>query len=109
MATSRLIAGLALTFGLIGASAAPLDGVWRSEGWASLYEVRGRLLRSFEVTHNTCVAGFSAERIASQTVEDGATFRLRHGELLYLMPGEDEDHKRLQHLAGLVRFLDWGL
>lgn len=87
MANSKLMAALALTLGLSRPSSASLNGVWRSEGWASLYQVRGKLLRSFEVTRKTCVEGFSAERMDSQTVENGATFGVHRGDLLYLIPG----------------------
>jgi hypothetical protein len=76
------------------------EGVWRSEGYGNVYEVRGSVLRSFEVTSRTCVAGFTARRITSEAPGQEA-FRVRHGDVFFVSPAGDDDHKLLRYRDGL--------
>src|SRR5205809_2903247 len=57
-----------------GASAG-LDGVWRSQGWGFVYEVRGADWQPFEVTSTTCVAGSKAKRVTNGPRGSAATFQ----------------------------------
>ena len=80
----------------------PVNGVWRSEGWASVFEVKGAEMRSFEMTRSTCVPGFSATRHVEVGGGSTVSFRSRKGERFSINPGEDERHKRLQRPGGLT-------
>jgi Peptidase family S41 len=74
-------------------SAQSLDGVWRSQGYGDVFRVQGRDLREFEVTSKTCVAGFVARRVATHDRE--AAFKIADGGILFLKPGDSDDHKLL--------------
>jgi hypothetical protein len=102
MITPKLFAALVLIASSMNASTRSLDGLWRSEGWGSLYEMKGMTLRSFEVTRTTCVAGFSARRIFDGTVENKSTFRSPKEGLFYIVDGADEAHASIQRAAGLI-------
>lgn len=72
---------------LASAQQPPLDGFWQSEGYGFVFEIRGPVLKAFEVTATTCVPGFTARRrqppapgkeAVFATKEDGA-FLVRAG------------------------------
>ncbi|HEY1215732.1 MAG TPA: hypothetical protein VGE93_19035, partial [Bryobacteraceae bacterium] len=88
--------------GSLSASPQSIDGVWRSEGWASVYEIHGPELRLFEVTTSTCVPGVSAKRLVNMTSGDTVSFRSHKGDVFYVAPGKDGPHKRLQRPGGLI-------
>lgn len=99
---SGLIAAGLLILNSINAYAQSMEGVWRSEGWASVYEIHGPELRVFEVTMSTCVPGVRAKRIVNVSSGSTVTFRSRNGDVFFVLPGEDEQHKRLQPRGGLI-------
>lgn len=39
-----------------------LDGVWRTEGYGYVFDIRGDRWTAYEVTSTTCVPGFIATR-----------------------------------------------
>jgi len=82
---------------LLAASAAAqsLDGVWRSQGYGYVFEVHGREWKTFEVTTETCVAGFTAQWAPGPE----ATFKSNEGDSFLVRPGAAADHK-LVHFEG---------
>ena len=76
-----------------------LDGVWRSQGYGSVYVIKGSLLTAFEVTAATCVPGISAARMAVAVPGRDATFRGHSGDVYFIRSGGEGDHKRL-HVDG---------
>ena len=105
--TLNLILMAVLLARAVSASTHPVDGIWRGEGWGSVYEVHGTTLkafevttttcvRGFEVTTTTCVRGFEAERFSPENPGDSAAFRTRNGDVLKIVPDGDGEHKRIQ-------------
>ena len=43
-------------------SAQSLEGIWQTEGYGYVFEVKGNRLQAYEVTAKTCVPGFTATR-----------------------------------------------
>lgn len=97
----KVLAIIALTTGFLSASSNLLDGVWRSDGWGLVYQIHGDALRAFEITSTTCVAAFKAKRLSRTTPGQEAIFRARGGTF-NILPGNDENHRRLVHPAGLT-------
>jgi hypothetical protein len=98
-----LIAALLLLvalFGVAGKSvAAPLDGIWQSQGYGYVFEFQGSALRAFEMTKATCVRSFSAKREGREFNGRDATFRGPEGLVLSIEAGITQDH-RLAHIEG---------
>jgi hypothetical protein len=90
---------------LAGLRAAPqsLDGVWQSQGYGNVYEIRGSTLRAFEVSTRTCVPGFAAKRLSIAIPGREATFKERGGGMFFIGSGIDSDHKTLNHPDGLSK------
>jgi hypothetical protein len=94
--------GVFLTGTLVLASstaAQSLDGVWRSQGYGYVIEIHGPVLKSFEVTAQTCVPGFTAKRDTSVVAGREATFKTTDGDVLFVRTGGSSDH-RLLHYDG---------
>jgi hypothetical protein len=72
-----------------------LEGVWRSQGYGYVFEIRGLELRAFEVTATTCVPGLTARRAATAVPEREATFETKDGMTFFIRAGGDKDHKLL--------------
>jgi hypothetical protein len=72
-----------------------LDGVWRSEGYGSVYLIKGPQLTAFEVTATTCVPGINAVRKAVAVPGREATFQAQGGDVYFVRSGGEDDHKRL--------------
>ncbi len=85
----------AVPFALVPAPAAPVDGVWRSQGYGYVFAIEGRTLRAFEVTSTTCVPGFTAERDPADVPGREATFKTPEGQTYFIRDGGPDDHKRL--------------
>ena len=70
-----------------------LNGVWRSQGYAYVFEIRGPDLKAFEVTATTCVLGFTAQlqRVAGPGRE--ATFKSKDEGVFFIRTGGTDDHK----------------
>jgi len=77
------------------AAAQPLDGVWRSRGYGYVFEVHGPEWRTFEVTTETCVAGFTAKGAPGPET----TFKSNEGDSFLVRPGGSVDRK-LVHFDG---------
>jgi len=80
-------------------SAQSLDGVWRSQGYGYLFQIRGDAWKAFEVTSMTCVAGFTARRAANAASDREAAFRMTDGGTFFVRTGGTGDHKLL-HFDG---------
>ncbi len=100
MIPPKLIALAAVLAGSIGAVSQSSEGIWRGEGWGSVYEIRGPALQSFEVTEATCVPGFSATRISQENTRGEIRFRANNRDV-YIV-ASDEAHKSLRRPAGLI-------
>ena len=83
-------------------AAGVLDGVWRSQGWGLVYQVRGADWQAFEVTSTTCVAGTKAKRITSARPGSEATFQIRRGDVFSIVDDGGSDHKRITTPTGLT-------
>src|SRR5215831_2245192 len=79
----------------------PLDGVWRSQGYGYVYDIRGSTLKAFEVTRTTCVLGFTAHRQNASAVSHQADFRTKDGDIYFVRTDGEPDHKLL-HSEGAV-------
>ena len=97
-----MLAPLVLIAVPLNASPQSNDGVWRSEGWASVYEIDGPALRSFEVTNSTCTPGFRAKLASVPDSARGPAFRSREGDTFYVLAGQDGEHRRLKPTGGLI-------
>ncbi len=75
MVTGKVAVVAAVLAAVCRAGSTPLDGVWRSAGWGDVYVIRGASWETYEVTSSTCVAGFTARRVAP----GGNRFRARDG------------------------------
>src|SRR5512135_3160127 len=77
-----------------------MDGVWRSQGYGYVFQVRGASLHAFEVTQTTCVPGFEAERDDGVVGPDReATYKASMGIVFFIRSGGTSDHKVL-HVEG---------
>jgi hypothetical protein len=97
----QVILTAVLAVDCFGASGA-LDGVWRSQGWGFLYQVRGADWQAFEITKTTCVAGSKAKRVTGGRPGSEVTFQIRRGNLFSIVDDGDSDHKRITMLTGLT-------
>jgi hypothetical protein len=102
MSIGATAALLLLTFGSLKAAPQSMQGVWQSQGWGSVYEIHGPVLRSYEITTSTCVPAFSARWRASESSADQATFRSSKEGTLYVVVGEGPDHMRVQRHGALT-------
>jgi hypothetical protein len=102
MIAFKLMAIAALAAGSVNASLHPIDGVWRSQGWGFVYQIRGAALQAFEVTSTTCVRGFKAEGLPSEAPGRKAKFRSHGGDVFYIATDGDDDHARVVHPGGLT-------
>jgi hypothetical protein len=85
---------------LLSASSAQtpsFDGVWRSQGYGDVFEIKGPNLRAFEVTATTCVPGLTAVRDDSTIAGREATFRTEDGAEFFIRAGGSADHKILHN------------
>jgi hypothetical protein len=74
-----------------------LDGVWRSQGYGYVFEIKGPNLRAFEVTATTCVPGLAAVRGDSAIAGREATFRTQDSAVFFVRAGGSSDHKILHN------------
>jgi hypothetical protein len=76
-----------------------LDGLWRSQGYGYVFELRGSHLKAFEVTSMTCVLGFTA-RLQPITIAGGdsgsaATFVSNDGRRFFIRTGNSQGHRSM--------------
>ncbi|MDQ2710972.1 MAG: S41 family peptidase [Acidobacteriota bacterium] len=102
MIVFKLIAVVTLAVGYVIASPHPIDGIWRSDGWGFVYKISVADLQAFEITSTTCVLGVKATRLSREAPGHEASFRARNGDMLYIVAGGDDDHKRIERPAGLT-------
>lgn len=102
---SRLLRAVPLLvlFAGAGSSASPpsLDGVWRSQGYGYVFEIRGSTLKAFEVTTTTCVPGFMAQRRSAIVPGQEAAFRTKDNDTYFVRTGGAADHKLLHQMGAL--------
>jgi hypothetical protein len=79
--------------------AASLDGVWRSQGYGYVVEIRGPVLKAYEVTETTCLPGFTARRDDTAVAGREATFKTEDGTVYFIRAGGLDDH-RVLHSEG---------
>src|SRR5579862_5216808 len=75
-----------------GVQAQSLDGVWRSEGYGTIFEIQGSTVRTFQVTTTTCVPWFTADRDPSNIAGREATFAPAHGDRFFIRTGGTTKH-----------------
>lgn len=76
-----------------------VDGLWRSEGYGSVFEIHGGKLRSFEVTATTCMPGYQAEREDTSIEGSEVTFKTEDGDQFFVRHGGMADHKVLHYVG----------
>ncbi len=81
------------------AQTSSLDGVWRSQGYGDVLEIKGPMLKSFEVTATTCVPDGTAHRDDAPIAGREATFITPQGSVFFIRSGGADDH-RLLHNEG---------
>ncbi len=101
MLKPQLLLGTAFALKCLGISA-DVDGVWRSQGWGFVYQVRGADWKVFEVTSSTCVTGTTAKRVTTGPPTGVSTFRSRDGDVFSIAADGDSNHKRITTPNGLV-------
>jgi len=74
-----------------------LDGVWRSLGYGDALEIKGSMLKSFEVTATTCVPDGTARREEIRIAGREATFKTPQGNVFFIRAGGTSDHKLLHN------------
>jgi hypothetical protein len=79
------------------AQTSSLDGVWRSQGYGHVLEIKGLMLKSFEVTATTCVPDGTARREEVQITGREATFKTPQGSVFFIRAGGTADHKLLHN------------
>jgi hypothetical protein len=72
-----------------------MDGVWRSQGYGNVFEIRGATLNTFEATTTTCVPGGAATVDTTAVAGRIATFRTPGGGEMFVRAGGSADHKLL--------------
>jgi hypothetical protein len=96
----RMIQRALLSMFLLGRivpAAQSLDGVWRSQGYGSVFEINGPDMGTFEVTTETCVSGFSAKRDAISARDQEASFKSNEGDVFFVRAAGAIDHKLLHY------------
>jgi len=98
MASSRLSMVLAWSLAVAASGqTSTLDGVWRSQGYGLVFEIKGSMLRAFEVTSITCVSGFTAQMDAARIAGREATVRRKGGNDFFMRTGGSNDHRILHN------------
>src|SRR5437899_9658001 len=83
-----------------GPAGRSLDGVWASEGYGYVFEVKGLALKAFEVTTVSCIPTFTAGRQPDRPEGAEAAFKLSEAPVTFLvLTGSAPDKKRL-HMNG---------
>src|SRR5262245_19955246 len=93
-----LLAIAALQSAAPAAVQSSLDGIWRSQGYGNVYEVRGESWTAYEVTTTTCVRGFTAKASGGAGADREATFA-DGGRSFFVRSGGSDAHKVL-HFDG---------
>jgi hypothetical protein len=94
------ICTLALSSVLSNASTAQsIDGVWRSEGYGYVSEVKGANWKALELTTTTCVPGFTAAQVQTTLEGRESAFEKNDGDVFFVRTGGSNDHKVL-HFDG---------
>lgn len=78
-----------------------LDGVWKSEGYGTVFDIQGPSLKSFEMTATTCVPGDAAQREDTSIAGREATFKTPDGDTFFVRDGGTADHRLLHNLSSV--------
>jgi hypothetical protein len=78
---------------------APMDGIWRTQGYGLVLQIQGPELQAYEVTRTTCVKSFTARRDNGTEPGREVTFRTADGQVVFVRPGGSADH-RIVHNDG---------
>jgi len=74
-----------------------VDGIWRSQGYGDVYEIRGSTAKTYQVTSTTCVPGFTAQHDSAPAAGREATFTHDGGDVCFIRAGGKRDHKLLHN------------
>ena len=85
------------------ATAQSLDGVWQSEGYGNVYEIRGKTLNAYDVTTRTCVPDFSATRVVVTNPGHNDTFKARGEDPIVISAGKGDDDRTLNRKMRIDR------
>ena len=96
MGSSWLSMALAWTLVASASGRTPtLEGVWRSQGYGNVFEIKGPTVKAFEVTATTCVPGFTARRNKTTIAGREATFTSQDRDVFFIRAGGSSGHKLL--------------
>src|SRR4051794_8786807 len=98
----KRVAGLLIVVAFLAAATAgaqSLDGVWRSQGYGYVYDVRGDSWKAYEVTATTCLPGFTAMQSGGAAVDRDASFTADGGRSFFVRSGGSREH-RVLHFDG---------
>lgn len=77
-------------------SAQSLDGVWKTQGYGFVFQVKDGALTAWEVTSTTCLPSFEATQDTSAAIPGReATFGTKDGDVFFVRAGGSADHRRL--------------
>lgn len=112
MAARRSAAGwVGIAFSIFAAGVptqpvlAQMDGVWRSDGYGYVFEIRNGKLQTYEVTQATCVRAWEAIRDTARREGAEAVFRRPSDNYVFaILPHDGRASRRLQsdNSAGYV-------
>jgi hypothetical protein len=80
-----------------------LDGVWQSEGYGNVYEIRGKSLNAYDVTTRTCVPDFTATRVTVTNPGRDDTFKARGEDPIVISAGKSDDDRILNRKMRIDR------
>lgn len=78
----------------VAARAQSAEGLWQSDGYGLLVEVRGSKMNAFELTSISCLPAWSAELDASRSNAHSAVFAMEQGAVT-ISPGPADDKKSM--------------
>ena len=81
----------------LSAQTSTLEGVWRSQGYGLVFEIKGTTLKAFEVTSTTCVPSFEAPKDSTAVAGREATFKHPDGYEFFIRAGSSDDHRILHN------------
>jgi len=74
-----------------------LNGLWKSEGYGTVWEIQDSKVQTFEVTTSTCVLGGTTHREDTTTPGREATFTTPDHDVFFIRAGGTADHKLLHN------------
>jgi hypothetical protein len=79
---------------VLAESADPLDGIWISDGYGTLLEIKGGQIKASQITSISCIPDWTAKRRENTSEMAEAEFAMSPGRnKILVLPGSSADHK----------------